>query len=109
MQKMRFTCSEKGVVSKSLVREVREFVESGFQSVQVQWDSELHRMSFLQVIDDFLGEKFAEGKITTGKVVCDERNNSATAFAEGKFVILVQFQEKNALISTRLEYHIDVS
>lgn len=102
----QLTCTEKGVVTKSLMREIREFVESGFASVQVQWDSEVHRISFLQVIDDFLAEKYADGKIATGKVVCDERNNSATAFSEGNFTILVQYREKNALIDTRLEFRV---
>ena len=103
---MRKTCDEKGVVTKSLVREIREFIESGLDTIQIQWDSEIHRVSFLQVIDDFLAEKYQEGKIVTGKVVCDERNNPATAFQNGEFRLDVHFREKNALIDTRLEYTI---
>ena len=105
---MKFTIVETGVVSKSLAKTIRTFVEEGLQTVQVQWDQEVYRHSFIEVVEDHLEQQYAQGKITHGKVICDDRNNSSTAFKEGKFQMHVQFRQKNAIIDTKFIFHIEV-
>ena len=103
---MNVNVTETAVVSKGLVRAVRTFVDDGFNSVDVMWDNEMFRQSFIAVIDDYLGELYSDGKISHGKVICDDRNNGALAFKKGDFQMEVQFRQKNALITTRLIFEV---
>lgn len=106
---MQVDVIEKGVVTKSLVRKVREFIENGFKEVRIDWASTIHRVSFFEVIEDLLQELYDDGIIKNGKVVCDDRNNSPSAFHSGQFLLEVHFTEKNALKTTRLEFHVNTS
>ena len=101
---MNFEVTQHGVVSKTLTKEIRDFVEEGLRTVRVNWDHEAHRESFIEVIEDELQKRYEDTEITHGKVICDVRNNSASSFKSGTFEMIVQFRKKHAVIDTKLVF-----
>ncbi len=96
---------KRGVNSKQLFTEVSEFVEEGITSIGVRWSSDVHRESFVELVEDWLTEIYETGKITQFNVICDARNNP-TFGAEGRFYLTVSYRQKNCLNVTSLEYEI---
>ena len=106
---MKVTVTLRSVVTKATANRVEKFVLDGFHNVHISWTDEMARNHFCEVIDEELGNLHQQGKIVTGKVVCDDRNNKVSDFRSGKFRLDVVYREKNALVETKLEFAIDIN
>jgi hypothetical protein len=102
-----FKRTEKAVNSKPLLKELTGFIEDGITDFGIMWDSDLHRDSLIEVIDDYLMELAEGGRVTHWKVVCDSRNNKLADMDEGIYHLTVMYKQWNCLNTTQLNYVID--
>ena len=91
--------------SRRLQKKITDFVEEGFSSVEIHWASEVHRTSFIEVIEEWIQNELSE-EITHFKILCDERNNNTTAFDKGEFNFEIQYKQKNCYNMSRIVYRI---
>lgn len=106
---MKVDVTSRAVVTKSLTNLIQSFVIDGFENVHIPWADPYFRTQFCEVLEDMLGELYDQGKVITGKVICDERNNTSSDFADGKFNLDLHFREKNAVVTTKLHFKVDVT
>ncbi len=101
-----WTLTEKAVNSKPLFNEIHDFIAEGLNDMGVVWNSDSHRDSFISIVEDWLEEKWQEGKIEQFKVICDFRNNKIADMESGKYIIDVYYKQRNCLNTTQLHYEV---
>ena len=106
MSSITWKIKKRAVNSKALFDEVNEIVEEGFGDVDLIWSSDIHRDSFIDLIDEWLWETSEEGKITQWKIVCDFRNNTIKQMEQGIYQLDVSYRQTDCLNTTTLEYTI---
>lgn len=94
------------VNNKILFNEVHKFLEEGITEGGVLWSNDIHRMSFVEILEDMLEELADDERIDQKNVICDLRNNSIADMEKGKYVLEVSYRQKNCLNTTRLVYTI---
>ena len=94
------------VNNKTLFDEINSFVEEGITSGEVMWSSEIHRISFVEIIENLLDDITYDNRIDQYNVICDFRNNTIQDMDSGKYVIEVSYRQVNCLNTTRLVYRI---
>jgi hypothetical protein len=91
--------------SKRLLKQITTFVEEGFDSVEIHWASEIHRTSFVEVVEEWFDNELTD-EVTHYKILCDDRNNTQTAFEKGEFNFEIQYKQKNCYNTSRITYHV---
>ena len=104
-----YTLKETGINSPSLHNNIRDFIEEGLEHGGVQWANEHHRVSFGDVIDNWLFELCDDDKIEQWNVVCDKRNNTTKNMANGYFIFTVKYKQRHCVNVTTITYSIDVN
>lgn len=102
---MKLTRKTYAINDKHLLAQITEFVEEGFNSVEIKWTSDVHRASFTEVVEEWMLNEL-DDDITHFKVLCDIRNNTASAFTMGDFYFEVQYRQRNCFNISRIVYHI---
>ncbi len=103
---VEFKLEKKSVNSKSLFNEIHGFIEEGINSNAVVWSNDIHRLSFIEVLNDYLEQFYEQGQIDQWNAFCDLRNNSVAAMDKGEYVIEITYRQTNCLNTTRLIYHV---
>lgn len=96
----------KSVNSKALYKEINDMIEEAITTLGVKWSSESHRLSFVEVIEDYLMDLEGEGKIEQSKVICDKRNNKTFSKLAKQYVFEVFYRQPNCLNVTSIAYYI---
>jgi len=96
----------KSINSKLLFKEINDYIIEGINSNAIRWRDETHRVSFVEVVEEFLDNLANNSKITQFKVMCDKRNNSMENLAKGTVKITIKFVQKNCLNISEIEYQI---
>lgn len=94
----------RSVNSKSLFNDINDFIKDGITDIGVRWGSDIHRNTFIEVIEDWLKEFFDKGRITQFNVICDDRNNNQQDFDSGLFRLTVTYKQKHCLNTTVIDY-----
>ena len=92
----------KSINSKSLYEEIYGFLKEGIDEFGVIWDSEAHRESYVEVVNDFLTDIAESGKIEQFKVVGDKRNNKYTDMDKGIYHVDVMYRQRNCLNTSQI-------
>lgn len=106
MANTQYKLEKRSVNNKALFKKVHDFVHEGILTGQVLWNNDIHRQSFVDVVNDVLLEIADEDIIDQWNVVCDIRNNTITQMDKGIYVLEVAYRQKNCLNTTRLVYTI---
>lgn len=101
-----YKLEKKSVNNKIIFTEIHKFIDEGIVTGQVLWSNDLHRLSFVEVISDFMEQVGVEGFIDQWNVISDLRNNTIANMDKGIYVLEVQYRQKNCLNTTRLIYTI---
>ena len=96
----------RNVNSKALYKEINNTIYDAIDSLGVKWSSESHRVSFVEVIEDYLHDLEDEGKIQQTKVICDKRNNRTFSKLAEEYVFEVFFRQPICLNVTSISYHV---
>jgi hypothetical protein len=96
----------KNVNSQLLFTQINDYVMDGILTGSVRWTDDIHRESFIEVVDDFLTELEASAKITQFNAICDLRNNSYADFEKGVAKITIRYKQINCLNVTEVVYYI---
>lgn len=96
----------KSVNSKVLYNEINDTIEEAITTLGVQWASESHRLSFIEIIEDYLMDLEDEGKIEQSKVICDNRNNKTFSKLATQYVFEVFYRQPTCLNVTSIGYYI---
>lgn len=104
---MSWKLTKKSVNSKNLFEEIHDFVTTGMDDTGVNWASDVQRTAYIEMVDEYLAEVAAEGKIEQWDIRCNSRNNKLIDMSNGKFVVDVFYRQKNCLNTTQLRYEID--
>jgi len=96
------------VNAKSLHVDITDFVHSIITEFSVLWDSNVSRDAVLEVLDEFLDELTADGKITQRNVICDDRNNNIKLSEDGITILEVTYKQADCYNTTKLHYIITV-
>ena len=92
----------KSINSKGLYEEIYGFLKEGIDEFGVIWDSEAHRESYVEVVNDFLTDIAESGKIEQFKVVGDKRNNKYTDMDKGIYHVDVMYRQRNCLNTSQI-------
>lgn len=95
----------KGVNSKALFKEINDTIYESIATLGVKWGSESHRESFVEIIEDYLGDLEGDGKIEHSKVICDKRNNKTFSSLANEIVFEVRYKQISCLNTTSICYH----
>ena len=101
-----YTLEKFSVNNKTLFEEIHKFVEEGITSGEVMWSSEIHRISFVEIIENLLDDLEYDDRITQSNVICDYRNNNTLDMDNGKYTLEIFYKQRNCLNTTKLVYHI---
>ena len=96
----------KSVNNKNLYNQIHKTIFEAITTLGVRWTSESHRLSFVEVIEEFLFDLQTEGKLSQVKVICDRRNNKSFSSEADKYVFEVQYKQPHCLNTTIIEYHV---
>jgi len=100
---------KKSVNSKSLFKEIDDFIAEAIRTCDVRWKSSIHVNSFNDLIEGFLQELYFDGKITQLVVMCDDRNNPPSQTRMDIYHFKVTYKQRNCLNTTQIEYVINSS
>src|SRR5271166_6664962 len=103
---VQFKLEKRSVNSKPLFNEIHAFIEEGINSNSVVWSNDIHRLSFVEVLDDYLDQFHERGQIDQWNAFCDLRNNTIAAMDRGEYVIEITYRQTNCLNTTRLIYKV---
>ena len=101
-----YKLEKRSVNNKYIFEEIHKFIEEGILSGEVLWESETHRISFVEIIENVLDELEFDEKIDQSNVMCDFRNNNVAEMERGNYVLEVSYRQRNCVNTTRLVYHI---
>ncbi len=101
-----YKLEKKSVNSKLIFNEIHKFIDEGITTGGVLWGNDIHRQSFVDIVQDCLEEVMAQGFIDQPNVICDFRNNTIADMDKGIYIIEVQYRQKNCVNTTRLIYTI---
>lgn len=96
----------RNVNNKSLFKEMNDMITEAIVTFGVRWSSESHRLSFIEVIEDYLMDLEEEGKIEQPKVIFDKRNNKSFSNLAKEYVFEIYFRQPMCLNITSIRYHI---
>ncbi len=96
----------KNVNSKTLYNLINDYVSEGINAGEIRWKDEIHRDSFVEVIEEFLREIADDGKITQFKALCDLRNNTMDELENGSVKLTIDYKQKQCLNTTEITYQI---
>ena len=99
-----FTLKSNGVASKSLFKDVTEFVEEIIKEFSILYAHDVHRDAILEVIEEHLEELYEAGKITQFNVICDDRNNNQVLADNGITNLEIRYKQDNCYVTTVLKY-----
>lgn len=99
----------KAVNNKTLLTEVTKNMDDCVQQIGTSWNSESHRETVADLIDDWMMNLVDEGKIEQYKVLCDHRNNTTKAMESGVYKLDVQYKQKHCFNVTKVIYTIRMS
>ena len=99
--------TKKGVNSKILYTMISQFIEEGLVDVGVVWNSDIHRESFVELIEEWLEEHATAGKIEQWKVVCDNRNNKTKDMDDGFYMFEVYYKQSSCFNTTHIRYEVE--
>lgn len=102
----KWSFSTKAVHSPTLFADIHEYVREGLDETSINWDSETHRTSFVDVVGEWLVEKQEEGKLTQWKVICDTRNNTLEDMEAGNYNLDVVYKQRDCYSNTKIRYTI---
>ncbi len=103
---VNFKLEKRSVNSKPLFNEIHAFIEEGINSNSVVWSNDIHRLSFVEVLNDYLEQFHEQGQIDQWNAFCDLRNNTVSAMDKGEYVIEVTYRQTTCLNTTRLIYRV---
>lgn len=101
---VEYKLEKKAVNSKPLFNMIHEFIDDSILTNQVMWGNDIHRLSFVEVVDDYLLNFQERNEIDQFNVICDLRNNSIASMDKGVYVFEVAYRQVNCLNTTRLIY-----
>lgn len=101
-----YKLEKRSVNNKYIFEEIHKFIEEGILSGEVLWESETHRISFVEIVENVLDELEFDEKIDQSNVMCDFRNNNVAEMERGNYVLEVSYRQRNCINTTRLVYHI---
>lgn len=100
---------QRSVNSKMLFEELNETIYEAITTLGVRWSNDQNRNSFVEVLEDFLNDKFEEGKIEQYKVICDKRNNgsfSPSFKGSNEYLLEVFYRQPHCLNTSKIQYFI---
>jgi len=97
----------KHINSKTLMKEVAEFISSIIDDFNITWTSDSQRDALLEVIYEYLQDMFEEGKIERWDVICDSRNNKKTDKKSNITHLDVKYTQHNCYNVSELNYFIE--
>lgn len=103
---IEYKLEKKSVNSKPLLNDIHTFVDEAILTNQVMWGNDIHRLSFVEVVDDYLLSFQERNLIDQFNVICDLRNNSIASMDKGTYVFEIAYRQTNCLNTTRLIYTI---
>ena len=103
-EQVEYKLEKRSVNSKPLFNSIHSFIHEGITSNQVIWSNDIHRLSFIEVLNDYLEEFANQGLIDQFNAFCDFRNNTVAAMDKGLFVFEISYRQTNCLNTTRLIY-----
>lgn len=105
-QTAEYTLEKKSVNNKTLFNEIHAFTEEGIVGADIAWANDVHRESFVAVMEDMLWECASNELIDQYNVISDMRNNTIRDMDRGVYTVEISYRQKNCLNTTRLIYTI---
>ena len=106
MPNMRnFRVVAKSVVSKRLYADINDTLCEALVSMRVNFGNQKHRISFVEVIEDFFEDVRDTGLITQFRVVFDSRNNTFSK-NDKEFVLEIHYRQPHCQSMTTIYYYI---
>jgi hypothetical protein len=95
----------KGIISKSLYENLNKTLFDAVTKLDVRWRSAEHRTSFIEVVEEFMDDVVADGKIRNYKVICDGRNNRSFT-KQDEILFSVKYKQPHCLEWTTIDYYV---
>ena len=104
MEDSSVVVKSKNINSKNLFKVINDFILEGIHSESVRWRDDMHRESFIEIVEEFLTELAMEAKITQFNAMCDLRNNSLDDLENGTVLITIKYKQKDCLNVSEINY-----
>lgn len=100
-----YTLTKRNVNTDVLCDEIENCIEHIFKNFSINWSSELHRTTIIEMIEQYLHDMSEDGKLTQWNVMCDHRNNPINL--DNDIHLDIMFRQRNCFNETSLHFLID--